>query len=294
MSDIAVIWGSHRDDPVFHTHHSYWEWAVSSAGHKLTRYLWSEMGSLPSTHDLYLFVDFHPALYAIPKGYFKNAVLILFDSHHQNQAVVLQVCEQFDRCYFFEYTSATLARAYGLPVTWLPPAYCPEVFRPLGRQKVHDYAFIGQRDGWIRRNGDTKNTFLEKLGQASGIRGYMGQGIYSHEVNGIYNDAKVLFERTIFPSVGTRFFEIIGSGGFTLMNRLKPFSGIEMLAQDGIHYVSYDDTYVDFEKKLRYYLAHDEEREKIAKAGHAHFLENHTYTERLSRILADFNLAGER
>jgi hypothetical protein len=211
-----------------------------------------------------------------------------------SQAIVLQVCESFDRCYFFEYVSAVLARAYGLPVTWLPPAYLPEVFHPLGHQKVHDYAFIGQRDGWIYRNGDTKNTFLSKLGQADGIRGYMGQGIYSHEVNGIYNDAKVLFERTVFPSVGTRFFEIIGSGGFTLMNRLKSYSGIEMLAQDGIHYVSYDDTYADFEKKLRYYLAHDEEREKIAKAGHAHFLENHTYTERLSRILADFNLAGGR
>lgn len=291
MANIAVIWGLHKNDPMFHTHHSYWEWAVENVGHKLTRYLWSEMGDIPRTHDLYLFVDWHPTLYAIPKGHFKNAALVLFDSHHQNQAVLLQVCENFDRCYFFEYTSATLARAYGLPVTWLPPAYCPEVFRPIsGRPKIHDYAFIGQRDGWILRNGDTKNTFMDKLGQAPGMHGYMGAGVYAHDANSVYNDSKVLFERTIFPSVGTRFFELVGSGGFTLMNRLKPFSGIELLASDGIHYASYDDTYADFEKKLRYYLAHDLEREMIAAAGHAHFLANHTYAKRLERILADFNL----
>lgn len=290
MSDIAVVWGMHRDDPRFHTHHSYWEWAVESLGHRMTRYLWSELADIPKTHDLYLFVDFHPTLYAIPKGYFRNMAFIWWDSHHASMATILQVCDAFDRCYFFEYTSATLARAYGLPVTWLPPAYCPEVFRPLGSSKVHDYAFIGQRDGWIYRNGDTKSTFIEKLARADCLHGYVGTGVYAHAANGIYNDAKVLFERTVFPSVGTRFFEIVGSGGFVLMNRLKPFSGLEFLAHDRIHYVSYDDTYNDFEAKLRYYLAFDEERESIARAGHAHFLENHTYAHRLKRILLDFSL----
>ncbi len=81
-----------------------------------------------------------------------------------------------------------------------------------------------------------------------------------------------------------------GSGGLVLMNRLKPFSGIEHLAVDGIHYASYDDTYDDLEKKIRYYLLHQDEREVIVSNARSHFPRFHTYAARFERILKDFNL----
>jgi hypothetical protein len=269
-ASVAVIWGSHRLDPQFQTHHSFWEATLKERGDlEVFRYTWQEWPDMPKTHDLYLFIDFHPSLYWLTEHSFKNTAFYWWDSYHQSVAVMLQLLPSFDRCYFAEQVSAVQARYYGYDVRWLPPAFYPGVFHPIpGRVKVHDYAFVGQMDSQV----------------------FLGYGVYGHDVNSVYNDAAVLFERTIFSTVGTRFFELVGSGGFCLMNRLRSPSGIEHLAVDGIHYASYDDTYVDFERKLRYYLERPEERAKIVTRAQEYFLEHHTYAQRLNVIMADFGL----
>lgn len=292
-ASVAVIWGSHRMDPQFHTHHSFWEATLKERGNlEVTRYTWQEWPDMPKTHDLYFFIDFHPSLYWLTEHSFKNTAFYWWDSYHQSAAVMLQLLPSFDRCYFAEQISALQARQYGYAVQWLPPAFYPGVFHPIpGRVKVHNYAFVGQMDSAVFRNGDTKHSFLVKLSKDARFHGYMGYGIYSHDINAIYNEAEVLFERTIFTTVGTRFFELIGAGGFCLMNRLRPPSGIEHLAVDGIHYASYDDTYDDFARKLLYYLERPEEREKISTRAQEYFIKHHTYAQRLNVILADYGLA---
>jgi len=289
--NIALIWGTHQNDEKFHTHHSFWEAAIEGrTDTKVARYLWTELDRIPKGLDLYFFVDYSPLMYTLPMFGFKNTAFFMWDAHHTSSAVLYQGFEYFDRVYLAERISAITAREYGYPVSWLPPAFHPGLFRPLDVQKVHDYAFIGQMDGVVYRSGDTKRSLLSKVGAAPGLHGYVGTGVYGDRVNQIYNESRILFERTIFASIGTRFFELIGSGGFTLMNRMRQFSGIEHVAEDGIHYASYDDTFDDLERKMRYYLQHDEERDRIAKAGHKHFSAHHTYAARFERILRDFNL----
>jgi spore maturation protein CgeB len=39
-------------------------------------------------------------------------------------------------------------------------------------------------------------------------------------------------------------------------------------------------------EKAKYYLEHDEEREKIARAGYDEFINNHTYKHRVEKILS--------
>lgn len=293
MIDVAVIWGEHRNDLPFHTHHSFWEATLKERPDtSVTRYTWGEWKDMPKTHDLYFFVDFHASLYDLPRHGFKNTALYWWDSYHKPLVHVLELLnESFDRAYFAEYVSSAQARGYGLPVKWLPAAFYPGVYRPLpDHAKIHDYGYVGQADSVIVRKGDTKLSFLSKLSRAKGLHGFVGRGIYGHDVNRAYNDSKILFERTIFATVGTRFFEMVGSGGFCLMNRMRPPSGIEHLAADGIHYVSYDDSYQDFDEKLRHWLARPEERERIVRQAQAYFLERHTYLSRLDEILSDFNL----
>lgn len=43
---------------------------------------------------------------------------------------------------------------------------------------------------------------------------------------------------------------------------------------------------VELKEKVRYYLAHPEERDRIAQNGRARFLEQHTWANRVERILA--------
>ena len=56
-----------------------------------------------------------------------------------------------------------------------------------------------------------------------------------------------------------------------------------MVRSDGEHLVTYSD-HEDLREKVRYYLAHDEERQRIADAARAHVLAHHRYDQRLARV----------
>ena len=293
MRKIATIWGNHRNDELWHTDHSFWEATIrDDPRFDLTRFTWNEWPDMPRTFDLYLFLDFHPSLYRLPRHGYKNTAFYWWDSFHYSTALTAQVAPCFDRAYFAEKLSAEEAKRNGVEAAWLPMGYYPGVYRPLPEtKKVHHYAFIGQQDDVVARNGSTRRDFLLNLSYTKGIHGYIGQGVYGERANQVLNESEVLFDRTIYTNVGSRFFLAAGSGGFCLMNRLSNIdNGIDELALEGIHYVGYDDSYADFEKKLRHYIEHPDQREKIARDGQAHFQEHHTYGKRLEVILKDFHL----
>lgn len=291
--NIATVYGHEHDrhKPVFHTHHVFWDLTLTQMGHAVTHFTWAEFPDMPRTFDVYFFIDFNPALFKLERGRFKNAILYWNDSFHFTLAYVAQAAEQFDQAYMSEKGSCDHLASLGYRVNWLPAAYYPGLYRPLDRvPKVHHYGFIGQQDPHVVRKGDTRRSFLEKITKLEGVHGYIGWGVYGEAVNLVYNESQVLFDRTIWYNIGTRIFEVIGSGGFFLMNRLPKFSRLDDIATDGVHYVSYDDSFQDFEKKLRYYMEHDEEREMIAHAGLAHFRDRHTYRHRAKAILKDLHL----
>jgi ADP-heptose:LPS heptosyltransferase len=80
-----------------------------------------------------------------------------------------------------------------------------------------------------------------------------------------------------------RFWEILAMGSFLLTERprnhiFKPFI-------DHKHFVCFNDDLGDLLEKCSYYLKHERERETIARAGHEHFLENHTLKHRIKLLL---------
>lgn len=94
---------------------------------------------------------------------------------------------------------------------------------------------------------------------------------------------KLTFNRSLDRDVNMRWFEAMASGRLLLSDYLPQQA---LYADDGVHYVSYTD-WTDLEAKVEYYLTHDEEREKIGKAGQEHVHANHTYRHRLEQILKD-------
>lgn len=293
MIRIAVVWGNHRNDAPYTTHHGFWETAIRAGpGLSMERFTWGEIGSIPEGFSLYLFVDFHPCLFKLPPDRLRPRALFWWDSFHFTFAYTGQVAEMFDRAYYAERMTAETLRTNGFTnVSWMPSGFHPGLYRPLpDRRKVHDYAFVGQQDDVVVRAGLTRRGFLERLARAPGLHGYIGRGVYGEVLNGVYNDSKALFDWTIFNNLGTRFFEAVGSGGFLLMNRGKGDNGMDRMGIDGTHFVSYDGSWDDFESKLRRYLADDALRTSVAERGHAHFLANHTYARRLDVILGDFGL----
>ncbi|MGB7340549.1 MAG: glycosyltransferase [Phototrophicaceae bacterium] len=77
-----------------------------------------------------------------------------------------------------------------------------------------------------------------------------------------------------------RLFEAASIGTFQLVDNRPAVA--EWFTIDE-HLVVYDD-WQDLQDKAHYYLAHDDERQKIAEAAHQYVINNHTYDNRLQNL----------
>lgn len=284
---IAVIWGYNRPEVQWSTHHQFWEAALRDRPDvEVVRFNWENWQNMPNDFDLYFFIDFHPSLFQVCRTQFHPRIFYWYDSFHHSFVYPAQVIDCFDMSYFAEYHAVKTLNDLGVSkVKWLPAAYYQGLHRPVKSQKLHQFAFIGQPDDTVIRAGMTRKGFIETLSMT--MKGYVGQGVYGEEVNRIYNESMILVDRTIYCNIGTRIFETVGSGGFLLVNRGKIPSGIDKLAMDGAHFVTYDDSYQDCLDKMQYYIKNESERERIAACGEAYFRKHHTYANRIDTILGD-------
>lgn len=76
----------------------------------------------------------------------------------------------------------------------------------------------------------------------------------------------------------------------TMPSGLDCDNGLNKLGTDGEHFVTYDESLNDFLDKFDYYLKHEAEREIIARSGHQHFSQNHTYKHRVEKIFRDLGI----
>ncbi len=149
-------------------------------------------------------------------------------------------------------------------------------------QKKYDVTFIGQPHG----NRKRVVNYLRSQGiaiQPFG-RGWENGRVTQEEMICIFNASKINLNlansswniHTIFrgqQQIKGRNFEIPGSGGFILTNYMQ---GIERYYEIGKEIACFK-TRRDLAGQIRYYLAHDDERERIARAGYERTLREHTY-----------------
>jgi len=118
---------------------------------------------------------------------------------------------------------------------------------------------------------------------------YRKQHIFGEEPVKIYNASKINLD--IHLSYGTsdkkfnvtpRVFEVPASGGFLLVDE-NPY--LAELYEIGKEIICYKDEN-DLKEKVRYYLAHPEERKEIAKRGQQRAYRDHTYENRLKEIFS--------
>ena len=87
--------------------------------------------------------------------------------------------------------------------------------------------------------------------------------------------------RSIHTGIPLRAFDIMGSGGFLLTNFQADFLEYFEPDKDFVYFESPE----DLTDKCRFYLAHDEIRQKIDKSGYEKVKAHHTYEARLKEML---------
>ena len=87
--------------------------------------------------------------------------------------------------------------------------------------------------------------------------------------------------------VRLRDFEVPMSGGFYMVEHMEELEEFFRIGEEVVCYTGPK----DLAEKIRYYLAHDGEREAIRKAGHERCLRDHTWTKRFEAAFKEMGLA---
>lgn len=162
-------------------------------------------------------------------------------------------------------------------VEWLPLACDPVVHKPQDMPRTYDVGFVGN----IGSKSDKRRRLLKALESRFTLNDYRRH--YPREaLTSIYSQSKIVFNCAISNDVNMRVFEAMACGALLVTDRIG--NGLLDLFEEGRQIVTYqtEDELLD---RVSYYLDHAEEREKIARAGQALVLANHTYRQRVECIL---------
>ncbi len=165
---------------------------------------------------------------------------------------------------------------YGSDVSFMGAGY-PNRHSLLAKLTEFDLKIWGT--GW--NENKILNPFVQKDGQRVDIEETMK--IYKFSKININLHSSMNYSPTIENGdfVNPRTFEILACGGFQLVDDRKY---LPEMFEDGKDLVVFHSE-EDLKEKIKYYLNHPEEREKIAKTGQSKVLKNYTYSNRMKTLL---------
>ena len=181
----------------------------------------------------------------------------------------------------------------GCPALFFPEASDPELFKPMpALPKVHDIAFVGGRYGVradvvsaLRRAGVAVTTYGA---------GWNEGRIETAEVPRLFAQSKIVLgigtvgHCSDFYALKLRDFDAAMSGSLYLTHDNPDLYSLFTVGEEIVTYRSISDCV----EKVRYYLAHDEERESIARAGRARAQTCHTWDTRFAELFRYLSRGG--
>lgn len=284
---------------------------LEDMGHKVTRLQENttdagQLVDLCRGHDLFLFTRTWGNLVTLDHLKQIEALGIPTVSYHLDLYVGLKREDGLDNDPFWrtQYVftpdgdphSAEVFKRKGINHFYMKPGvYKPEceygTYRP---ELAHDVVFVGggleyMHPEWPYRR-KLVHWLMNTYGSRFGKYGHPQRVMRNQDLNDLYASAKVAvgdsvcvpdFKHTYYWS--DRVYETIGRGGFII----HPFiDGMQEEFKDRETIVFYEyGNFAQLKELIDYYLTHDDERERIRKAGHEYVKENCTYHNRLRQML---------
>jgi spore maturation protein CgeB len=214
---------------------------------------------------------------------------------------VREEIEHFDH-YFLIHAKGldTVRKVGGARTSYLSHAVEPAVFCPLkGVERDLDFCFVGS---WsdkrqrlieealrVSRNGAVYGPkWYRKSSRTAALRRIVkGRYIAGEPLVQLYNRSKVVINLTWWGSgpsrsgLNMRLFEVPATGALLLTDSSED---MHRALTPGVHAATFSDI-DDFREKLRFYLEHPSERERIALQGMEHVRAHHTYDHMVRSIL---------
>jgi len=164
-------------------------------------------------------------------------------------------------------------------VHWLPLAAAPDVHRQLDRPRALDVGFVGNLA--LAHRGTARARRLRKVARRFETNDFYRQYTPA-EVGDVYSRSRIVFNTSIAGDVTMRIFEGTACGALVLTDSTA--NRLDRLFEIGEEIVVYRDD-DDLLALIAHYLAHDDERNRIARAGQRRTVGEHLYTHRVRQML---------
>lgn len=173
----------------------------------------------------------------------------------------------------------------------------PANYRRLdGEPKTHDLVFVGRekkrRVQWLSPlQGDGLQIWGPGWGRTTLADHHAAEGIFGAELNQLYNQAKIVLNVSAWENgndgdgasaLNLRIFDVPATGSLLLTDYAPGIE--EYLEPDKEVVIAHSPE--EMHDKARYYLEHDAERERIARAGWEKVQQLETYPQKMQRLLA--------
>jgi len=201
-------------------------------------------------------------------------VLLVGDTHHMQQPIrtVLRYAQEepFDYV-IFDHTrhhARLFAEAGVRNVHWLPAVDYGFMPRDIRKRHSRPLTFVGQAG----RHHPYRCWVLEHL-QAAKLPLEILRGTLAQTAD-IYADSQITLNISLNGDLNLRVFEALAAGGFLLTDALPDDSGLPQLFKAGEHLETWR-TPDELVEKIRYYLDHPLDAQRIREAGHREILARH-------------------
>ncbi len=165
----------------------------------------------------------------------------------------------------------------GQVVEWLPLACDPSLYTGAPHSRIWDIGFVGNPG-----TPQSRRFQLLSMLQTEFLMNDFHRPYSREEMAETYMRSKIVVNCSVGSEVNMRLFEALASGALLITDRIE--NGLSELFSDGLELITYDGPQ-DLREKVRYYLAHDAERDKIAIAGKNKAFSAHTWSSRVQQLL---------
>lgn len=178
-----------------------------------------------------------------------------------------------------------------------PQLYMIPLYRARGFHRVYWWTHCFDQTVHKKMNGITKEwdvcTAMTEYGRRrknimalsiSPYRFHNGYGLWGEEYSRFLQSGKMVFNQSNHKELTRRVFEALGSGCFLITDRIPESTGLYQLFTPGRDLIVFWNRW-DLFRKIRYYLRHPEERERIAENGYRKAISGHSAHQRAKQIL---------
>jgi hypothetical protein len=197
--------------------------------------------------------------------------------------------KQFDHVFTHQKYCVSWYQKLGFSASWLPYWYDTKIFLPEKTKKEFDLVTVM----FPRLRCKKMIHFLEKYKKFTFKNGV---GSFGRDCSKFYQRGKIVFNMSNHGEYTMRIPEVLGTGSFLLTDRIPAKNGLSDHFEDGKHLVTYKNRN-DLLNKIDFYLAHDEERLRIARQGFEQARKHHSESARvqeINRVLSQLNISRSR